>query len=409
MDTLKRANGNWVDREKEIASFTKYLKEGAHLYLTAPRRTGKTSLLYEVGRRIGDEVVYLVLDIEDCHAPEDVIVAISVKTRDHRPLWAVTKEVFKNTLSSLGERVDSISVDEVSVTLRAGLTSDWQPRGSRLIAELAKTDKPIVICLDELPVFVNRLMKGAELEINPTRLAQAEAWMFWLRAMNIAHRGKIRFVLCGSIGLEPVLRQGGLSGTITTFEPFPLDPWDAQTAQSCLWALSAGYNVSFMEGALERIVALLGCCIPHHVQLFFDLLYEDARRRDVVKCSTHDVDRVYKTRMISSSGHAELSQLEERLAKVLGRRKMPLALDLLTEAATQGLLTAETARILARDNEADLRTATATLREVLGILEHDGYLVKQDDGYIFLSLLLRDWWKARFEFGYTPASERGVQ
>ncbi|MDQ1354670.1 MAG: hypothetical protein QG657_4979, partial [Acidobacteriota bacterium] len=42
------------------------------------------------------------------------------------------------------------------------------------------------------------------------------------------------------------------------------------------------------------------------------------------------------------------------------------------------------------------------------ILEHDGYLVKKKEGHVFISKLVRDWWKSRFGFQYTPAAARKI-
>lgn len=409
---LKRAHGNWVDgerfwdREQELASYIGYLEEGANLLVVAPRRIGKTSLLREAGRRIGDRMHYLFLDLEHCHTPEDVVVNLCLATREHRDLWSVTREVFQNALSHFKESLETVTLDEVSFTLRASVDHDWVPRATRLLADLAKQEKPLVLCLDEVPIFVSRLLKGQDFEITPARREATDLFMSWLRAMSIAHRGRIRFVLAGSIGLEPVLRQGGLSGTITTFAPFFLEPWDSDTTLGCLDALAQSYGVAFEADAAPRILEKLGCYIPHHVQLFFDLLLEDARHRRSCTISSKAVDRLYQTRMLASKGHAELSQLEERLMRVLGPRRMPLAIDLLSEAAIVGSVTAGSARILAADHFKDPQEAGGNLRDVLAILEHDGYLLREGEAFVFLSGLVRDWWKARFSFGYVPASDR---
>ena len=37
---------------------------------------------------------------------------------------------------------------------------------------------------------------------------------------------------------------------------------------------------------------------------------------------------------------------------------------------------------------------------------HDGYLKKSGSEYKFVSHLLRDWWKNRFDFGYVPVKKR---
>jgi len=89
---------------------------------------------------------------------------------------------------------------------------------------------------------------------------------------------------------------------------------------------------------------------------------------------------------------------------VLGPKLDYLALDLLTEAAVVGTLTAETGRVLAVGHLGD--DWAASLRDVLAILEHDGYLRNRNGAYSFASTLLKDWWKARFQFAYIPAAER---
>ena len=82
-------------------------------------------------------------------------------------------------------------------------------------------------------------------------------------------------MLTGSIGLEPILQQAGLSHTVNTFTPFELDPWDVKTAASCLQALANNYKVLFREGAKGRMLKLIGSPIPHHVPIFFNYIYID--------------------------------------------------------------------------------------------------------------------------------------
>lgn len=112
-----------------------------------------------------------------------------------------------------------------------------------------------------------------------------------------------------------------------------------------------------------------------------------------------DVERVYGDRMLSSRGHAELSQLEERLRRVLGKRRMVLAIDLLTEASVAGALTPAACARISADQEESLRSP-GVLADVLGILEHDGHLTRSGDDLVFWSKLLEDWWRARFSAGY---------
>jgi uncharacterized protein len=77
------------------------------------------------------------------------------------------------------------------VTLRSGLTeADWQAKGNRLFEIFANSEKPVVIFLDEVPILVNRLLKGDDYTITPERRARADAFMSWLRANSLKYQGK---------------------------------------------------------------------------------------------------------------------------------------------------------------------------------------------------------------------------
>ena len=54
------------------------------------------------------------------------------------------------------------------------------------------------------------------------------------------------------------------------------------------------------------------------------------------------------------------------------------------------------------------RSTTEVQQEILRVLEHDGYLTLKNNGYVFVSRLLRDWWKARYDFSYVPILGRGA-
>ena len=406
--TLKRATGNWVvgdqfwDREVELSLFMERLSEGAHLLLTAPRRIGKTSLLKEVARRLEGRFLCLYVDLQKAESPSDAVVELSLAAHACKPAWDRVVAVFHHVLK---ETVETVKVKDLSIVLRGGLTADnRQAKGDQLFQVLAEQDQPVALFLDEVAILVNRLLRGSDYIITDQRRQEVDAFLSWLRANSIRHQGRIRLVVTGSIGLEPLVRQAGLSATLNTFTPFHLGPWTRETAAGCLKALSNGYGLVLHPDAIEEMLDRLGVYIPHHVQMFFDHVYQEARLAGLQEVSCALVREVYQQSMLGIRGHVELSHMEERLKMALGPKLDLLALDLLTEAAVTGTLTADTARILALGHSGE--EWTAPLRDVLGILEHDGYLRSRDGAYSFDSTLLRDWWKARFQFAYVPAAER---
>lgn len=222
MKRLIQAHGQWVEgetrfwnRQDEIRAFIEILDEGGSIHLVAQRRIGKTSLMREVSRRIGGEYACVHVDLQKATSPEDFIAALGTATRDHQSLWMKTREVFSNALSKFADRLDTLQVDEVALTIREGLVEgNWQAKGDRLLAALAESERPVVLFLDEVPVMVNRVLRGADNAMTPERIATTDAFLSWLRQNTLEHQGRVRIVVTGSIGFEPILREARLSATI---------------------------------------------------------------------------------------------------------------------------------------------------------------------------------------------------
>ena len=324
---LKQAHGNWVegdrfwDRESDRELLIEKLDEGAHILLVAQRRMGKTSLMKEIKRQLNGRYTCLFVDLQKASTAEDAIVEISLALKPHKPLWNKTKDLFSNVLNTFAESIEGVNLGEIGIKFRAGLTSaNWVEKGDSLLSILAASQRPVLLLIDEVPLMVNRMLKGEDFRITPEKKAKVDEFMSWLRKNSLAHQGKIRIVLSGSIGFEPILRQAGLSATINNFQPFDLKPWDDETAIACLQALAAEYGIQFENHAEAAMVKRLGCCIPHHVQMFFTHVYDRCKRRGRMEFYPDEVNDIYENEMLGIRGHAELTHYEERLKMFWVRR-----------------------------------------------------------------------------------------
>lgn len=413
MPTLPPAHGNWVsgerfwDREQDLRMFGNLIDEGANVLLVAQRRMGKTSLLREAQIRLKDRYLCIFVDLEKATGPAYAIAELSLATRPFKSLWNKSKEVFSNILSKVADTIDSIEISEIGVTLRDGLGAGaWAAKGDELFRILAESEKPVILMLDELPILVNRMLKGSDYTITDERRARADEFMHWLRRNTQNHHRKLRVVLSGSIGLEPVLHQAGLSAAITHLAPFELKPWDNETAFGCLGALANHCRLSYEEGTREMMLEKLGCLIPHHVQMFFDHARTRCIRRKDEVIRREDVQSVYDEDMLSSRGMAELTHYEERLKEILGPEASPLAVDMVSEAALEGVLSREALNLLREEYSFEERDPETVQKEIVWVLEHDGYLQKKPGGWVFVSKLLKDWWCRRYREFYIPIKQR---
>ena len=417
MAGLKKAGSNWVDgdrffdREAELDVLTARVQNGTHTLLTAQRRMGKTSLVRELLRRLAVEGRFetVFVDLEDVRTAADAVVEIGVESRHVQGAWDRIKAGFVNVLHEVDDRLDTLTVGEVRAKLRAGIDpGSWRQKGDAVCAALAKNERPVVLALDELPILVNRMLKDHDHRITPDGKRDADDFLSWLRRNGQIYRERICVILSGSVGLEPILRQAGLSAHANIFLPLALKPWDETTALACLAALAETCRLDLPLAAREEMCRRLRCLVPHHVQRFFDSLDEDlhlAGRRDV---SLEDVARVYTSEMLSVRGQADLDHYESRLKLVLGTDGYRAALSLLTEAAVNdGVLQRATIDRYGEHFPAwTVADHSVPIDDVLRVLEHDGYLEPRGNDYRFVSGLLEDWWCARHGRHFVPIARR---
>ena len=413
--TLRKAGGNWVegdrffDREAELEALLGRVRDGTHTLLTAQRRMGKTSLVRELLRRLKDEGRFetIFVDLEGASTPADAVAEIGFQSRSVQGAWSRIKSLFANVLSAaveIGSRVPRPADADLWMKLRAGIDAgNWRHKGDEVFAALAGNGRPVVLALDELPILVNRLLKGDDHRkgegygIPPERRRAADEFLGWLRKNGQTHRGRVRMILSGSVSLEPILQQAGLSAHANVFSPFDLKPWDRETAMDCLDALGKNYDLDLPRPVRQEMCRRLRCQIPHHVQRFFDLLHEDLRRADRRTASLEDVERVYDHEMLGIQGQMDLQHYEGRLRMVLGDEGYRVALEMLTEAAVNdGRLRGDAIDRHRESLAAEAGADPLPVEDVLHVLEHDGYMARQGDGYRFVSGLLEDWWRVRY-------------
>ncbi|MBE9566634.1 MAG: ATP-binding protein, partial [Proteobacteria bacterium] len=299
------------DREADLKLLTERLDEGNHVRLVAQRRMGKTSLLREVSRRLSNRYACLFVDVQKHESPAEVIAAMGGATRQYAGLWQQTKATFGNIVKAAGDKIDSLQVSEVTVHLRAGMAGDdWRAKGDALFEALAQVEGGVVLMLDEVPILVNRMMKGEDHEIEPEGRRQAELFLSWLRENALRHTGRVRLVVSGSIGLTPVLHRAGLSATANYLIPFELPPWGKDTAVAFLRALAEDYGLNLSPETCDYMVERIGCCIPHHLQMYFFLAETYCRRNDKAEFSQADAEEVYLHDMLGPRGNTELVHYE---------------------------------------------------------------------------------------------------
>lgn len=405
---MRSSTGRWVrgddffDRESELQVLEARVRNGNHVLLTGQRRMGKTSIAQELGHRLQARGwTFLFADVEDATCPEDVVADLAEATHPIRSL----SSRFAHTMQRwVNGNIEEISARDFRIKIRAGLNAGtWRRHGEQLMQTCAAHDRPVLLVIDELPIFLKRLLRNDRGE------RQVEEFLSWLRQVFQRLEGRSPVLMVsGSIGLTPLVGRLGIPDRINYLDPFRLGPWSREVSIQCVERLARSNALSIEPGVANAVYDALGLGIPHHVQSFFARLQDFAAMKNRDCVTVDDVAEVYRTQLLGPAGQNDLVHYETRLKDGLTDRNCyTVAMEILAEAATQDRFSPDARRCLEQRYVGVMEDAPGRVQEALDILEHDGYLEAGDaGGYRFPSRLLKDWWAARFRDHHTPLERR---
>lgn len=338
-------------------------------------------------------------DIEGATCPEDVIAEIAKAVH---PIRAISSRFATTMQRWLRANIEEVSALDFSVKIRAGLdAASWRRYGEQLIRDCAEHEGSVLLVIDELPIFLKRMLR------DDGHMRRVDQFLSWLRGvLQSIDDGSLVLIVSGSIGLRPLVQRLGIPDRINHLDPFRLGPWDRATSVECFNLLANSYRLPIENGVADAVYEALGIGIPNHVQSFFARLRDFATMQQRDKVTVKDVSEVYRTVLLGPAGQNDLVHYETRLREGLEEESYSIAMEILAEAATQGVFTAGARRHLEQLYDAVLNDAPVSIADALDVLMHDGYLQAAGDGYRFPSRLLKDWWSARFRNHHTPLAER---
>ena len=404
---MRSSTGRWVsgddffDRKGELQVLEARLRDFNHVLLTGQRRMGKTSIARELGRKLEAQLwTCLATDVQGASGPEDVIAAIAEEAQAIVPAAARSGSPMQRWL---GDSDEEISSRDYYLRIRSSLDAgNWRRHGEQLLRDCARHSRPVLLIIDELPIFLNRMLAGE----NGAR--RVEGFLSWLRgAVQDVGKGTLVVLVSGSIGLQPLVRRLGIPDRVNYLMPYRLGPWNRETCVSCLESLAESYELWLDSGVADAVYDALGVGVPYHVQSFFVHLRDFATMRNSDRVTVPDVNEAYHGGLLGPSGQNDLMHYETRLREGLDDQTCRIAMEILAEAASQGVFTADARRgleILCAPSSDD---PSALIAAAIDVLMHDGYLEAAGDGYVFASRLLKDWWQARCR-DHVPIGQRPI-
>ncbi len=365
---------DFYPRDAVINKIYRRLDAGNHIFMSAPRRAGKTAIMRFMEDNPRKGYAFIYISVEDVNDMEEYFEILSEEIVESDAVSKLVKasKSAKSIFSRFADRVKKVKVMNIEVETTAKEVPLFSDEFEKLMKNLDTSDFKIVMLIDEFPIALERIEKD---------LGVKEATEFLHVNRTIRQRAKrgIQFVYTGSIGLPNIARQLNSTATINDLSVIEVPALNPTQAKEFATKLLKNYKVKIKVEVINYMLKRLKWLMPFFIQLIVQMIIDEyeLEQKPVTK---ELVDLVIE----KASNHRNNIYFENyysRLSKSLAKDEAELAKKILSEIAKKDVLPLSR---FAEDEEA---------LALLDILEFDGYINSHDDTYTFNSPILQLWWR----------------
>lgn len=381
-----------VGREKDLQKLEKIL-EAQSVLIEEIRRTGKTLFLkkYAYTPHKNQKVIYFTLQgKKDVNDLTDSLMSELRKEQSFGKLkiaWDTVKKVYGKV------KPENIDIHEISFKLPEWKTK-WKEALGACLKDISERDKDenetLILILDELPIMIWDWIQNDKAE-------QAKEFLDVLRSNRqlLEDKGKVRFVICGSVGMQVVLKKlkedysytGEAFNDTGAFSIGAMNPEEATFLSNCLFLDDFK---KLKDENLEELLELINE-LAERLPFYINILFTIVRNEYDEILSKETINNAYNTLINVPKYSKILKQLEERITIYYSKEegdRMKSILDFISKKDRS----VQEEEILNQ-----LKIEKRSLKESLYTLQLESYLIKEirnDSSYFsFKYKLVKKWWK----------------
>ncbi len=297
-----------------------------NLLMVAPRRIGKTSVMYRMLEQPKDGWLVIHLNVEDLKNPGDFFVTIVDAIYEHQPNFL--KEALASTwdfLKNMFSHIDTIEAFEVKLELRKieDIDENWRARMDQLIDKVIASNKKILFIIDELPDLLNAIAARSTDEF--------AAFLHWFRkTRDKSLKSNLRWLTGGSINLLTTLDQQGKVNLINDLKVETLLPFNSNEVAIFVERMLSDHQVRFDKSVAPRVIELLGSPIPMFLQLLTQELYRKWKRNRDETVTAETVIEVFNKALLGETARDKLQHYRSRIEAYYPDEDKDAACGLLT-------------------------------------------------------------------------------
>jgi uncharacterized protein len=356
--------------------------ETANLYLAAPRRVGKTSIMrhLEDEPRAGFHFIYIIT--ESAHDTEGYYEKLldEILKSDVIGKLAKRKEQFANVLNTIFKRIEKIKTPFGELDLSKREKETFQAAFEELLKKCGKADEIVVIMIDEFPQTVENIRDKSGNE-------EAERFLRLNREQRQQAASNIRFIYTGSIGLPMVVKKLTSLSVINDLNTVEIQPLSYEEAEKMATTLLNNYKIEFEPDLIPYLLDKIKWLIPFHIQLAVQELI-DVYEMNETPLQAEDADRAF-LQLLNIRNNIYFDHYYSRLQTAFPQKEYQFALQFLDTLSEANTLLPMDVLAIAKQTETE-----SNYPSVLESLIYDGYIHQEEETtiYRFNSYLLQRWW-----------------
>lgn len=380
IQTGNPASGDdFYKRDHLIEKAWDLIESGAHVLVAAPRRVGKTSLMYYLRDNPRKNFSFLYLIVESINNENEFFRRIV--NRVLKTDFIAGSQKARSFIEQHLPTIKKLGPDGVEFGVRE--EHNYLDMLTRILKATACEDKKLIIMLDEFPETLINIIDDE---------GESQGRHFLQSNRELRHDAElcnnVQFIYTGSIGLENVVSRLNAMKTINDLARLKIPPLETSEAKELIGLLLKNVEYELSEKLIDYILQKIEWLIPFYIQLVLLELKYLSRDEKIKKISKATIDRAFDL-MLEQRNHFE--NWHERIRKVFkAPNEYNFIKELLNIASEKDTISFNEIFNLAVKYELE-----SSFKDLVGSLVYDGYINNEDDSHVYRynSPIIRMWWR----------------
>lgn len=375
-------------RAKELRRIMLNLDAHANIQIAAPRRVGKSSILYYLKDNPSKGYINLYVEVESARSQNDFYRKIYREILKSEAIGSSRKflDQLKNAKDEILSRLKGITLGGVGLELNDAEDIDFEEELTNLLIGINLGEDKLVLMIDEFPEVILNIVEDDKGEIiNAKKFLQSNRE---LRNHPKLHR-KVQFIYTGSNSLNLTVAHLDSTSLINDLASVPVEPLTNEQSEDFVQKILLTYKYTITPERLKYLVSIVEWNIPFYFQLIIQEITNQIEPDE--ELNQNVIDSSF-AKVVEQRNDHYFEHYVRRLRRIFSESQTKFAHAFLNRLAQSASLSRNDAYNIAHELLDESES-----RRVLDSLIYDGYIMKiTADGppvYKFNSPILKLWWQ----------------